>query len=106
MGPSWATSSAAAAGLPAGIALARLGRLDDQCAWNEQMLLTAGRTGDRALLGNAHIQRAMRALVRGELDEAKSAGDQSIAVRPDKLPSRSATAAFDIAVAAQLRPGR
>lgn len=83
--------------LPAGIALARLGRLDEQSAWNEQMLLTAGRTGDRALLGNAHIQRAMRALVRGELDEAKSAGDQSIAVRPDQVAFQVSHAAFHIA---------
>jgi class 3 adenylate cyclase/tetratricopeptide (TPR) repeat protein len=71
--------------MPAGLALARLGRLDDQRAWTDEMVLAAGRNGDRAMLGNAFVQRAMVAIARGQFDEAHDAAEQALAVRPDQV---------------------
>jgi tetratricopeptide (TPR) repeat protein len=68
-----------------GIALARLGRLDDLRAMTEQMLHAAEHNGDLIQRGRAHSQHAAEALARGRLEEAQRASEQGLQTRPDEL---------------------
>ncbi len=68
-----------------GLALARLGRLDDLRSHTRQMDLLADQTGDRLMLGNARIQEALEALARGRFDDAHVATEQVLASNPEQL---------------------
>ncbi len=68
-----------------GVALARLGRLDEVRESAEEMLRTAQRTRDLLGTAQAHWLLAMEALTRGRHDEAGSANQQALAVRPDDV---------------------
>lgn len=69
-----------------GVALARLGRLDEVRANAEAMLLLAEQHGSLLVQGNAHIHMAMEAAVRGRFDEAQATADKVLASNPDQLP--------------------
>lgn len=68
-----------------GVALARLGRLDELRAAAMQMLGTAERTGDLLGTAQAHWLGAMEALARGRLDDVATANQLALAVRPDDV---------------------
>ena len=69
-----------------GVALARLGRLDDVRANAEAMLLLAEQHGSLLLHGNAHIHMAIEAAARGRFDEAQATAEKILASNPDQLP--------------------
>ena len=69
-----------------GLALARLGRLDELRANSEAMLLLAEQHGSLLLHGNAHIQMATEAAARGRFDEAQATADKILASNPDQPP--------------------
>jgi class 3 adenylate cyclase/tetratricopeptide (TPR) repeat protein len=71
--------------VPAALALARLGRLDDLCAWTDMMLDTCDRTGDRTVLTSARMQQALEALARGRYEDAHTATERVLAVDPSQL---------------------
>jgi len=66
--------------IQAGIALGRLGRLDEMRALTEEMLTAAENSGDRQLPFYALVQQAMDALVRGRFDEAQATSDRAFQV--------------------------
>lgn len=68
-----------------GVALARLGRLDELRETAAQMLGTAEQTGDLLGTAQAHWLGAMEALARGRLDDVASANQLALAVRPDDV---------------------
>ena len=63
--------------IQAGIALGRLGRLDEMRTLTEEMLNAADNSGDRQLPFYAHVQQAMEALVRGRVEEAHATTDRA-----------------------------
>lgn len=69
-----------------GLALARLGRLDELRVNSEAMLLLAEQHGSLLLHGNAHIQMAAESAVRGRFDEAQATADRILASNPDQPP--------------------
>lgn len=71
--------------VPAALALARLGRLDDLCAWTDMMLDICDRTGDRTVLTCARMQQAQEALARGRYEDARTATERVLAVDPSQL---------------------
>jgi class 3 adenylate cyclase/tetratricopeptide (TPR) repeat protein len=68
-----------------GLALARLGQLDDLRSHARQMSLLADQSGDRLMFGNARIHEALEALARGRFDEAHAATEQVLASNPEQL---------------------
>jgi class 3 adenylate cyclase/tetratricopeptide (TPR) repeat protein len=81
----------------AGLALARLGRLDDLCDWADQALLAAERSGDRLLLANAHAQQALEAFARGRPDDARRAHEEALRPAPEEPSTLLAGAVFAVA---------
>lgn len=77
--------------VPGGLALARLGRLDELRGWADEMLLTAEQRGDRSLLSQAFMQSVMEALIRGRLEEARGLTERVTATLPDQLPYQRPT---------------
>jgi tetratricopeptide (TPR) repeat protein len=71
-----------------GLALARLGRLDELRAWTDEMLLAAERSGDRGLATAAHLTQAFEALARGRIDDARLATAQMLIALPGEAPYR------------------
>ena len=85
-------------GWPAlGVALARLGRLDDHHEVTAAMLQAAEQNGDLIQRGQAHSQRAAEALARGRIEEAQSENEQALQTRPDELAFQAVYAAITVA---------
>ena len=74
-----------------GLALARLGRLDDLEVLSEQMIVRGEETGDRMLPALAAVWQIVVALVHGDFDEAQRAADRMLAAFPEQ------SAAFELA---------
>ena len=74
--------AAGGAFVPAALALARLGRLDDLCDWIDLMLDTCDRTGDRTVLTCARMHQSLVALARGRYEDARIATERALAVDP------------------------
>jgi class 3 adenylate cyclase/tetratricopeptide (TPR) repeat protein len=66
--------------IQAGIALGRLGRLDEMRALTEEMLTAADNSGDRQLPFYALVQQALEALVRGRFEEAHATTERALQV--------------------------
>ncbi len=71
--------------LQVGIALARLGRLDDLRTLTRRMLEIAEQNGDRILQGQAHIQGATEDLLRGRVEDAEIGAEQALRTNPDQV---------------------
>ena len=80
-----------------GLALARLGHLDDLCDWADRALLAAERTGDLLLLTNALAQRALEAFARGRPDDAGRASEAAAVPTPEAPATLMTRAVFTIA---------
>jgi class 3 adenylate cyclase/tetratricopeptide (TPR) repeat protein len=83
--------------LPAALALARLGRLDDLSAWADLMLDTCDRTGDRTVLTCARMHQALEALARGRYFDARTATERALAVDPSQMGMQRPYAILTIA---------
>jgi class 3 adenylate cyclase/tetratricopeptide (TPR) repeat protein len=83
--------------VPATLALARLGRLDDLCDWIDLMLDTCDRTGDRSVLTCARMHQALVALARERYEDARIATERALAIDPSQLGMQRPYAILTIA---------
>lgn len=83
--------------VPATLALARLGRLDDLCDWIDLMLDTCDRTGDRSVLTCARMHQALVALAREHYEDARIATERALAIDPSQLGMQRPHAILTIA---------
>lgn len=79
-----------------GIALGRLGRLDDLAALTDEMLRVAEQNGDQVLRFEGHAQRAGMQIARGDLDEARLSSDRAHEVNPEQFINLGRSAILDI----------
>ena len=80
-----------------GIALARLGRLDDLHDWTGETLLLAERSGDRLLRSNGLAQQALEVLARGRPEDARSAVERAVQTAPREPAVQLSAAIFAVA---------
>ncbi len=83
--------------VPFGVALARLGRLDELITLTRRMLEIAEQNGDRILQGQAHNQRAIASLLHGRFEDAQDDIEQGLQTLPDQVATQLLHALMTVA---------